>query len=85
MRVALTEDALQILIHDFNYEVFNFGETGGITLTKQVGRRLHVINLPYGEPDIPEDVLDHVFQHTDFAMEEFWSALDTYLQSDNQD
>lgn len=81
MRVAYTEDALQVLTTRFGYEIFNFAERGGIILTKRVAsrRRLIAINLPYGDPTIPEEALQFAFQFADFSMDEFWAAHDEYV------
>ena len=77
MRVAEAEDALSVLIKSFGYEIYNIGDAG-ITLRKEGQHRI-VIQLPYGAPTIPEDVLAHVFQHADFTMDTFWAAFDKYL------
>jgi hypothetical protein len=77
MRVAEAEDALNVLIESFGYIIYNIGDAG-ITLRKDGSHRI-VIQLPYGTPTIPEDVLAHVFQHADFPMDAFWEAFDKYL------
>jgi hypothetical protein len=78
MRVIETEDALNVLIEYFKYEIYNIGDAG-IILRKDAGRRPIVIALPYGTPMIPDDVLEHVFQHADFTMDQFWQTYDDYL------
>lgn len=77
MRLAEAEDALNVLIETFGYEIYNIGDAG-ITLRKEGQHRI-VIQLPYGAPTIPEDVLEHVFQDADFTMDAFWEVFDKYL------